>query len=115
MHTLTNAGEKREKLPSPASATGSFFTHVSSGCTFLNQLAGLLSERVSRLLIVTALAYIFIIYFGILAIQNDYIKKVHRADRCDLSLFTLGLRTLEYLLNQRQKIGRSIQISLFCP
>jgi len=72
-------------------------------------------ERVARLLIVTALAYIFIIYFGILATQNDYVKKIHRADRCDLSLFTLGLRTLEYLLNQRKKMARSIQLCLFSP
>ena len=72
-------------------------------------------ERVARLLIVTALAYIFIIYFGILATQNDYIKKIHRADRCDLSLFTLGLRTLEYLLNHLKKITPSIQLCLFTP
>jgi hypothetical protein len=72
-------------------------------------------ERVARLLIVTALAYIFIIYFGILATQNDYIKKIHRVDRCDLSLFTLGMRTLEYLLNQRKKTARSIQLCLFSP
>jgi len=72
-------------------------------------------ERVSRLLIVTALAYIFIIYFGIFAIKNEFTKKVHRTDRCDLSLFTLGLRTFEYLLNYRAKLGRSIQLSLFGP
>jgi hypothetical protein len=72
-------------------------------------------ERVARLLMVTTLAYIFIIYFGIFATQNDYVKKIHRADRCDLSLFTLGLRTLEYLLNHRKKMIRSIQLCLFSP
>lgn len=70
-------------------------------------------ERVARLLIAAALAYIFIIYFGILATQNDYIKKIHRADRCDLSLFTLGLRTLEYFLNHHKKMVRAIQLCLF--
>jgi hypothetical protein len=71
--------------------------------------------RVAKLLIVTALAYIFIIYFGILAIKNYYLKNIHRPDRCDLSLFTLGMRTLEFILNQHKKIARSIQLSLFCP
>ena len=64
---------------------------------------------------VTALAYIFIIYFGLLATHNDYVKKIHRADRCDLSLFTLGLRTLEYLLNHRKKMVQAIQLCLFSP
>ena len=72
-------------------------------------------ERVNRLLIVTALAYIFIIYFGLLATDNGYINKIHRTDRCDLSLFTLGIRTLEYLLNHRKKMELSIQLSLFSP
>jgi len=70
-------------------------------------------KRVARLLIVTALAYIFIIYFGIHATKHDYVKQIHRADRCDLSLFTLGLRTLEYLINHRKKITQSIQLGLF--
>ncbi|MFZ5517087.1 MAG: transposase [Candidatus Zhuqueibacterota bacterium] len=60
-------------------------------------------ERVAKLLIVAALAYIFIIYFGLLATHNDFMKNIHRIDRCDLSLFTLGLRALEYLLNHRKK------------
>lgn len=72
-------------------------------------------ERVARLLIVSALAYIFIIYFGILATMNDYLTKIHRADRCDLSLFTLGHRALEYLLSHRKKMVRSIQLCLFSP
>ena len=72
-------------------------------------------QRVARLLIVTALAYIFIIYFGILATQNDYVKNVHRRDRCDLSLFTLGMRTLEFLLNHHKKMTRTIQLCLFSP
>jgi hypothetical protein len=72
-------------------------------------------KRVARLLIVTALAYIFIIYFGIHATQHDYVKQIHRADRCDLSLFTLGLRALDYLLNHRNRISLSIQLCLFNP
>jgi len=72
-------------------------------------------ERVAKLLIVTALAYIFIIYFGLLAMRDDFIKNIHRSDRCDLSLFTLGLRALEYLLNHRKKMKPTIQLCLFSP
>jgi len=71
--------------------------------------------RVARLLIVTALAYIFIIYFGIHATKHGYVNKIHRADRCDLSLFTLGIRALEYLLHHRKIMARSIQLCLFSP
>ena len=31
-------------------------------------------------------------------------KIIHRTDRCDLSLFQLGLRLLEYFLNQEMDI-----------
>ena len=72
-------------------------------------------ERVAKLLIVTAWAYFFIIYFGILGTQNDYIKNIHRKDRCDLSLFTLGMRSLEFFLNQPRKMARLIQLCLFYP
>jgi len=57
-------------------------------------------ERVSRLLIAAALAYIWIVYLGALALQNGWNKIIHRTDRCDLSLFQLGKRLLSYLLKQ---------------
>jgi hypothetical protein len=58
-------------------------------------------ERVARLLMATCLAYVWIIYLGIQVSQNPkLIRQIHRGDRCDLSLFQLGLRYLEYLLNQ---------------
>ncbi len=36
-------------------------------------------------------------FFGILALETGLYKQIHRADRCDLSLFQLGLRLLNYL------------------
>lgn len=56
--------------------------------------------RLSRLLIAACLAYIWIIYLGALCEQDDWISIIHRSDRCDLSLFQLGLRLLEHLLNE---------------
>jgi hypothetical protein len=57
--------------------------------------------RLSRLMIAACLAYIWIIYLGVFAVDNDYVKQIHRTDRCDLSLFQLGLHLLEHLLNEQ--------------
>jgi glycosyltransferase involved in cell wall biosynthesis len=51
-------------------------------------------------LIAACLAYIWIIYLGSLCEKEGWQKIIHRQDRCDLSLFQLGLRTLEYFLNE---------------
>ena len=57
-------------------------------------------QRLSRLLIAACLAYIWIIYLGSLCEKDGWQKIIHRQDRCDLSWFQLGLRTLEYFLNE---------------
>jgi hypothetical protein len=57
-------------------------------------------QRLSRLLIAACLAYIWIIYLGSLCEKDGWQKIIHRQDRCDLSLFQLGLRILEYFLNE---------------
>jgi hypothetical protein len=60
--------------------------------------------RLAQLMIAACLAYIWIIYLGNLAIQQGWSKIIHRTERCDLSLFQLGLRLLDYFLNQEMKI-----------
>ena len=50
--------------------------------------------RLSRLLIATCLAYVWIVYLGVSALQDAWIRLLHRRERCDLSLFRLGLRLL---------------------
>jgi hypothetical protein len=57
-------------------------------------------QRLSRLLIAACLAYIWMIYLGTLCAKEGWLTIIHRNDRCDLSLFQLGLRTLEYFLNE---------------
>ena len=61
--------------------------------------------RLSRLLIASCLAYIWIVYLGAL-VQSDSerMRQVHRRDRCDLSLFQLGLAWLEECLNRAEEI-----------
>jgi hypothetical protein len=70
-------------------------------------------ERMAKLLIASSLAYIFIICLGIYALKNGYCKIIHRADRCDLSLFQLGLRMMDFLLNKRKSINVCVQLKLF--
>jgi hypothetical protein len=56
-------------------------------------------SRLARLMIAACLAYIWMVYLGVWSIQQELHKVVHRTDRCDLSLFQLGLRILEHLLD----------------
>ncbi|GJD54103.1 hypothetical protein OPKNFCMD_6885 [Methylobacterium crusticola] len=57
-------------------------------------------QRLSRLLIATCLAYIWIIYLGSLCKTDGWQGIIHRKSRCDLSLFQLGYRLLEHFLNE---------------
>jgi hypothetical protein len=57
-------------------------------------------ERMSRLLIAACLAYIWVIYLGVIALRDQWVSIIHRTDRCDLGLFQLGLDLLEHCLNE---------------
>jgi len=70
-------------------------------------------EKLNSLLIASCLAYILIIYFGILALNNNWNEQFHRKNRCDLSLFQLGIRAIDFQLNQKKKLKFGFQLSLF--
>lgn len=57
-------------------------------------------QRIARVLIAACLAYIWIIYLGVQAHLQGWRTVIHRADRCDLSLFQLGLDLLDHFLNE---------------
>jgi len=61
-------------------------------------------QRLSRLLIAACLAYIWIVYLGAVCEKDQWRPIIHRRKRCDLSLFQLGLRLLEYFLNEEMSI-----------
>jgi hypothetical protein len=61
-------------------------------------------QRLSRLLIAACLAYIWIVYLGSVGAKDRWRQLIHRRERCDLSLFQLGLRLLEYFLNEEMPI-----------
>lgn len=56
--------------------------------------------RVARLMIAACLAYLWMIYLGTLAHTDGWVSAIHRTDRCDLSLFQLGLRLVAYFQKQ---------------
>jgi hypothetical protein len=60
----------------------------------------------------TFLAYIWIIYLEALCEQDGWIGIIHRGDRCDLSVFQLGLRLLEHLLNEDHVIPVAFYVSI---
>jgi hypothetical protein len=67
-------------------------------------------ERVKRLMLAACLAYLWVIYLGTVAQQADWLPLIHRRSRCDLSLFQLGLRLLNYVLNHDRPIPSSFAL-----
>ena len=70
------------------------------------------STRLSRLLMAACLAYIWIVYLGSLCVNEGLVRVIHRGDRCDVSLFQLGLRILEYFLNEDCSMPVAFHISI---
>lgn len=56
--------------------------------------------RVNRLLMAVAIAYIFVVFWGVDAILSGAIRQMVRTDRFDHSLFTLGFKHLHRLLKK---------------
>lgn len=56
--------------------------------------------RVNRLLMAVAIAYIFVVFWGMDAILSGTIRQMVRTDRFDHSLFTLGFKYIHRLLKK---------------
>ena len=69
-------------------------------------------QRLSRLLIAACLAYIWIVYLGSLCENEGWREIIHRRKRCDVSLFQLGLRTLEHFLNEELPIPVQFHVTI---
>jgi len=72
-------------------------------------------KRLCRLLIASCLAYLWIVYLGVCALRDDWMKWLHRQDRCDLSLFRLGLRLLARCLKDHIPIPNGFLVPLALP
>jgi hypothetical protein len=68
--------------------------------------------RLSRVLMAACLASLWIIHLGALCEQDGWISMSHRRDRGDLSLFQLGLRLLDYLLQAACTIPVAFYVSM---
>jgi len=77
-----------------------FFSDQKSRGFHLHQSHLTDPARLMRLLLAACLAYLWIIYLGVLVRRDDWMRVIHRTDRCDLSLFQLGLVLLDHLLNE---------------
>jgi hypothetical protein len=60
--------------------------------------------RLSRLLMATCLAYIWLVCLGVRVVMRGKLRRIHRTNRCDLSLFQIGLLWLEHCLNENLPI-----------
>jgi len=60
--------------------------------------------RLAKLMLAACLAYLWIVYLGIWSVQQKLHTVIHRTDRCDLSLFQLGLRVIDHLLDHNSPL-----------
>jgi hypothetical protein len=113
LHLLTNLASADEacRLYAKRFRIETFFSDQKSRGFHLHKSHLAEPLRLSRLLIAACLAYIWIIYLGALCAQDGWVSVIHRSDRCDLSLFQLGLRLLEHLLNEDRAIPVAFCVS----
>ena len=71
-------------------------------------------RRLSTLMIAACLAYIWVVHLGLVALRMEWVKIIHRTDRCDWSLFRLGLALLDHFLNESLPIPVSFSLVTNC-
>jgi Transposase DDE domain len=71
--------------------------------------------RLMRLLIASCLAYIWLVYLGVCALRDGWLQRLHRQDRCDLSLFRLGMRLLARCLKDHLPIPEGLLVPAVLP
>jgi len=67
-------------------------------------------DRLRVLMIAACLAYLWVVYLGLVVIRKGWVNVIHRADRCDWSMFRLGLALLDHLLNESLPIPVSFNL-----
>jgi hypothetical protein len=114
IYLLTNMSSLREArlLYRRRACIETFFSDQKSRGFYLHKSHQARPERLTRLLIPACLAYIWLIYLGVF-VKDDLLimRQIHRVNRCDLSLFQLGLRFLEWLLDR----GKPIPFAFVLP
>jgi len=67
-------------------------------------------ERLARLLLATSLAYLWVHEVAMFAQAQGWIAQFHRTDRCDLSLFQIGLRAMHYARREGKRIPMRLRL-----
>ena len=114
LYLLTNMGVADEacRLYAKRFCIETFFSDQKSRGFHLHKSHLSDPVRLTRLLMAACLAYIWIIYLGALCEQDGWVSIIHRGDSCDLSLFQLGLRLLDYLLSEDSTIPVAFYITI---
>jgi hypothetical protein len=114
LYLLTNMDSADEacRLYAKRFCIETFFADQKSRGFHLHQSHLAEPTRLTRLLMAACLAYSWIIYLGALCEQDGWVSIIHRSDRCDLSLFQLGLRLLAYLLSEDYTIPVAFSIAI---
>ena len=112
MVTNLTAAEEACRVYAKRFRMGTFFSDQKSRGCHLHRSHLADPTRLSRLLMAACLAYLWIIHLGALCEQDGWSSIIHRRDRCDLSLFQLGLRLLAYLLNADCTIPVAFYVSI---
>jgi len=88
---------------------GMFANHKSRGFqihkSHLNK-----PERLARLLLATSLAYLWVHEVAMFAQAQGWVAQFHRTDRCDLSLFQIGLRAMRYAQREGKRIPTRLRL-----
>lgn len=87
-----------------------FFSDQKTRGFFLHKSHLADTQRLGTLMIAACLAYLWIVYLGLTVLRTNRVRSIHRADRCDWSLFRLGLALLDYLLNEELPIPVSFTL-----
>jgi len=72
-------------------------------------------ERLARLLIASSLAYVWIHAAAGFAQVQGWVEQFHRSDRCDLGLFQIGLRAIQYALREGVRVPVSFALAIDPP
>jgi hypothetical protein len=67
-------------------------------------------ERLARLLLATSLAYLWVHEVALFAQAQGWVAQFHRTDRCDVSLFQIGLRAMHYARQEGKRIPMRLRL-----
>jgi hypothetical protein len=57
-------------------------------------------QRLASLMIAACLAYLWMVFLGVTAMNSGIDQLLHRTDRCDWSIFRMGIAFLDHCINQ---------------